>query len=779
MESLLLTKSNLRKNKGLSIGISLLILCLSLLLSAALIILFDFIPDVDRQKEKLNAKDATVLVTRIPNDLGSNYFGGVLNNDVEELSTSTGVGIQYGIKYGSGEVTPFIFVSSFERMKDKQIGKTEIVEEDNSITDNYCYIQYQFHTGGGYNIGETFTLKMPGVDYEYVIKGYVNNFNLGTYNNAMSILLLSEEELSKLEAKYPENKTIEIDYDLLDGVDPIKFCNRLELELASNNIRPEFHTITSDTTASNRTFISVLFVSSFLSTSLILLFVVTLMISNIISNYIKQNMKSIGVLKAVGYHSSTIKLSLISQFCLLSFTGVILGSSLVYLLMPILNKALVAQYGMPYSVSFSFPSFIISVSAVLLFTLLIVLLFTRKISKIEPIVALKDGIETHNFKRNIIPFSKSKFGLNITLALKSLFNNVKQHIITFIVIIFLTFAGVMALIMLENMALNTNVSILTFETCNGVISTDVEKKNEVYDYLKNREDITNVKFMVTISVIDSDDMSLSLYLTDDINKLNNKKVCYKGRLPKYDNEVMVSGKYAKAYGLNVGSDITFKYAGKSYTYLITGLCQTVNNGGREALLSTEAFSHLRSVESFPGYYWFDTTGDTNQIIDEVKGIYGEHITSTMNFNDAISGSLSIFIVISWVMVGIIITMTTLVILLVLYLLMKTLIHNKRFEYGILKSIGYTSKDLIIQNAVSFMPSIILGTIISCVASSFIANPYLTLIMGMFGVMQSNFTVPVGLVMILAVFQIGISFLFAVMLSRKIKYLEPYKLLIEE
>ena len=151
----------------------------------------------------------------------------------------------------------------------------------------------------------------------------------------------------------------------------------------------------------------------------------------------------------------------------------------------------------------------------------------------------------------------------------------------------------------------------------------------------------------------------------------------------------------------------------------------------------------------------------------------------MNLNDAISGSMSIFVVISWAMVGIILTMTAVVVLVVLYLLMKNLIHNKRYEFGILKSIGYTSKDLIIQNSLSFMPSIILGTIISCIVSSFIANPYLTMIMSMFGVMQSNFTIPAGLVVLLAIFQIGISFLFAVLLSRRIKDLEPYKLLIEE
>ena len=131
------------------------------------------------------------------------------------------------------------------------------------------------------------------------------------------------------------------------------------------------------------------------------------------------------------------------------------------------------------------------------------------------------------------------------------------------------------------------------------------------------------------------------------------------------------------------------------------------------------------------------------------------------------------------MMIIILVMTTFVILLVLYLLMKNMIHNKRYEYGVLKSLGYTSKELILQNSLSFMPSIIIGTILSAIISSLIAHPYLTLVMSMFGIMQANMSVPVLFIVLLVIFEIGISFVFSLLLSRKIKYLEPYKLLIAE
>ena len=111
MNNLLLMKSNFRKSRGISVGITILILFASLLLSAALIILFDFVPNSDIQKEKLNAGDTTVLVTTNIAGIDDNFVSNTLSSEFKEYEYSTGVGIQYDVKYGSGSVTPFVFIS--------------------------------------------------------------------------------------------------------------------------------------------------------------------------------------------------------------------------------------------------------------------------------------------------------------------------------------------------------------------------------------------------------------------------------------------------------------------------------------------------------------------------------------------------------------------------------------------------------------------------------------------------------------------------------------------
>ncbi len=128
---------------------------------------------------------------------------------------------------------------------------------------------------------------------------------------------------------------------------------------------------------------------------------------------------------------------------------------------------------------------------------------------------------------------------------------------------------------------------------------------------------------------------------------------------------------------------------------------------------------------------------------------------------------------------IIMSLSFVVILLILYLLMKTFIGKRRKDYGILKATGYTSRNIIFQNAISFMPSIIFSVIISSIISYFIANSYLETITKSFGVMKLTFDVPIDLIIIMGIGFIVISYLITLFLSLKLRKIEPYNLLKDE
>lgn len=138
-----------------------------------------------------------------------------------------------------------------------------------------------------------------------------------------------------------------------------------------------------------------------------------------------------------------------------------------------------------------------------------------------------------------------------------------------------------------------------------------------------------------------------------------------------------------------------------------------------------------------------------------------------------------FINMANLMVVIISIITGSIIILVLYLLMKTLIYNRRYEYGILKALGYKSKDLIIQNVLSFILTITLATIIGTIISYYATNPYIGMMMSPFGVMKCTMDLPLELLIITILFMNGISIISTIIMSLKIKTIEPKNLLVGE
>lgn len=777
MKEWLLSKSNIRNSKGLTIGLIILIILATSFLNIMLVIFTDFTGNAEKNAIKLNSEDAYILLNGDISKIEDNYIESLINDDVQNYEVIRTVGFLTATPYGEGTVTPLVLLENAETALNCEIGKTEIIEEDLAILSEYIYLPYQYHTGGNYNIGDDYELKILDKIYNFKIKGFTNNIITGSYNCGTINAIVDDITYNKIIENTQEPwKYIYIKFDLKPEVDSTKFVNEISNKVSKENSLVTITYYTLEDALYSRTFISIVLGVSFLVISLIILIIVFLMLANNISNYIKENIKTLGVIKAIGYTGKNIKLSFVLQFVIITIVGCLIGIILSYLMLPSIIKIMVSQIGIPYTISFNLVSSITTILSLITIIILTVLFIVRKINRIQPITALREGIETHSFKKNRVELEKTKLPINISLALKTMFTNIKQNIATFIIVFFLVFAGVIALVMFQNFSVKPKLSLLTFEIFDGAISTDGDTDKSVYNYIKSLDGVNNTRLISTINV-ETENVKLLTYIMDDTNQLNNKDVCYKGRLPKYDNEIAISGKYCKKYNYNIGDEIEIGRGDIKEKFLITGFVQTTNNNGQEAVILSDGIEKIVGT-TYDKLYYFDTEDATNvnECIEKVKNEFGDRISLTVNFEEVVKGSISVFKTISNAMVVIMMTICGLVILLVLYLLIKTLIISKKKDYGILKALGYTSKNIIVQNAISFMPSIILSVIISCIVSCFIVNPYLTLIMSTFGVMKVTFEIPVTLVICMGIGFVILSFIFALVLSLRIKKIEPYKLL---
>lgn len=789
-KALLLTKSNLRKNRGSSIGLFLLIMIATCLIGISLLIFLDCYPTAAKEAVRLNGGDGYITVSQNLEGLTDEKIEELIAADTDRYYAYHNISFDtQPLKFGDGEVVIAVSIndsSAFER----PMNTFEVVKEDTSISSDYVYLPYQFYTAGGFNIGDTYEFENTGKKYSFKIKGFTNVVYGGCNNNGRFAFVVDDNSYARIwDDAHEKYENIEIIYDLKDGVQVGGFKISTSNEILKINPAAVVAGTDINQDIGNRTFIGLIIAVSILVLTSLIVFAIAMMLANSISNYIKENMKTLGALKAIGYTGKDIKSSLVLWFTMIAAVASVIGIVLAYTLMPLFASIVVGQMGIPYQIAFNPLATIIPVGFVVLFTLIVTFISAAKIAKILPIVALREGVESHNFKKNHVALHKTSLSLNSSLAMKTFLGNMKQNVITFIVIGCMVFCCVISLLMYENFNRHPKLDILTTELCAGVVAADLESKDEVLEYLGKRDDVKNIREIINLTVYYNDQEGLFTYIVKDPSKMNNTNLCYKGRLPEFDNEVAISGSFAKAYGFDIGDEIKLDYGNSSYSYLISGFIQTTNNAGREALFTYKAAGHIIDLDSIPGWYWFDIANEsedtevnkeaTNKIIEECEDEYGYHIIKTMNFYDVIGGSMTTFKNISTIMLILMCSISVVVIALILYLLIKSLVYHKRKDYGIYKALGYTSGSLMLQTAMSFMPAVIASVIVFSVGSYYVANPYMSTFMRFFGLMKCNFPIPVPGVVMIAVGLAVVSFFLALLQTRRIKKIEAYNMLIAE
>ncbi|MBP5249782.1 MAG: ABC transporter permease, partial [Lachnospiraceae bacterium] len=509
----------------------------------------DAYPTAEKEAKKLDAGDGYLWINKDIKGIDDAFIDELFKKDAKRYEAVHCLGYNnISLPFGKGTVAPGLAVNDSSAFR-KTINRTEVIVEDTSVSEPYIYLPYQFYTSGGEKIGDVYSFELMGAKYDANVRGFTNTTYFGCNNTGMYEFILDDGTFAALwEKDSPTAETIVVSFELKDGVKAGSFKIEVGNKVISRNPDAIALAALLPETLSGKSFMSLILAVSFLTVTSIVVVVITMMLTNCISNYIRENMKTIGALKAMGYTGRDIARSLHVLFTLLAVVGSIVGAGLSYTLMPVMAKIVVGQMGVPYKVSFVPVCSLIPVIFIVFFTFFVTALSAKKIGKIDPIVALRDGIGTHNFRKNHVRLDRSSFGLTLSLAAKTLFTNLKQNMITFFVTGLLMFLCVVGLLMYENFNRKPQLGILTFETCGGVAAFDHEVKEEALSFLEERGDISNIRRMIQLNLNYHNEERFVTYVFDDVSKMNNKNVCYKGRLPKYDNEIALSGKFASEYG---------------------------------------------------------------------------------------------------------------------------------------------------------------------------------------------------------------------------------------
>ena len=206
------------------------------------------------------------------------------------------------------------------------------------------------------------------------------------------------------------------------------------------------------------------------------------------------------------------------------------------------------------------------------------------------------------------------------------------------------------------------------------------------------------------------------------------------------------------------------------------MTQVTNYLGRDGLLTRLGYERLGELANTSYYINLVKGTDIDAFNAQIKEKFAGNINTTINVDANIEAAGTVYVSLMTIIVIAIIVLSAIIIAFVLYLLVRTMLNNKKRDYGILKSLGFTTGQLVLQTALSFMPAIILSTVVGLILSSVLVNPLLSLFMSGLGIVKCTFTVPIAFNIIAGIGLILVSFGIACLLSMKIKKIAPRNLL---
>lgn len=774
----LIARANMRKAKGQTAAIVVLILLAAVMLNLWLMLSTDYQANFARYHKKLNAEHVTLAVDDSSGEV-RDYLSETLaaDADVQEFRLDACMHMTGSFTYNGGNMNGWFVFFDKQTALTRSIGKIEIVEDGDASSGVYLPMIYKTDDIA---VGGNIEILIGSHAVTYPVCGFFNSLMLGSHNCTLTQIVLTADRYDELAQSGYAPKATLCSVRLDDVGKNQTFEARLKSTVTKrfpnvNLVGNNYDIVVQARYISQGITSVILSVMAFL----ILLIAVVVIAANIV-NYIQVNIKNLGALKAVGYMSRQLVGALLFQFLGLTLLTALLGTGLAYCIFPAVNTMMIAQTGIPYAMRFLPVPILVSLAILCGAVALFVWLSARKIKKIEAITALRAGVETHNFKRNHVPLSTTKAPLHLALALKTTLSGVKHNITVCITMLVLSLVVVFSGLMTENMLVDMTpfLNLIVGETADSCISVTADAEAEFLQTVDADECVEKAYLYTSLNVSHVDGAELLSTVSDDFSRVNNQNVLYKGRFPKFDNEIAIAAKYAKEKGFKVGNEIEITANGNTETYLICGLTQITNNLGRDCLLTREGYERLGTLTNVSYYINLTDGTDIDAFNAAMQGRLGENVNTVINIDKTIRGSAGVYVSLMTLIVVVILVLSVVIVAFVLYLLVRTLLNNKMRDYGILKSLGFTTGQLVLQTALSFMPAIVLASVVGLTVGCFVINPLMSLFLSSMGIVKCTFSVPILFVVSAGLGLILLSFGIACLLSLKIKKITPRALLNE-
>lgn len=609
----------------------------------------------------------------------------------------------------------FIFV-----MSDKEVSINIFDENNQKIEDikrGYVYITPTFARHIGVKTGDKIEVTINDTAKEYTVN-IAKDIICGSDMMGLTRLFINDSEYKEI----LENNNLS---EMFNYSMELKDISKFETEYIKTGINAI--NITNDTL--RMTYMMDMIIAGILMVVSVCLIIISLIILKFsISFTINEEFREIGIMKAIGIQNKKIRVIYIVKYFVLSVAGGVIGFEISIPFGSLLREAVAENIVMKNNIW----NIIINAVCVLLVILFIIyksFRATKRIKKMKPIAAVRNGATGERFRANgLISLNRIPFKPVVFMAINDITSKWKQF-----GILAVTFAMGLILIIIPINIVNTLESS-EFLPAFSLVASDVYLSNGTRLTGGSREEISanleeikekladngidakvymEVLFSVNASKDDKFCSAMSLVGVGDVK--STEYAYMKGNAPIYENEVGISYVTADKLAADIGDYIVINTGAGEKEFLVTAIFQTmVNMGNSIRFYENAELSYEQAVAKLAVQIKYTNNMDKEEAYEKIAELFPEYkIQDSKSYINETMGGISTQIDnVKYLIVAVVIVIN----ILVAVLIEKILLTKEKGEIGLLKCIGFNIKFLMhwqmLRMTMAAFIGIVIGTLLS-------------------------------------------------------------------
>lgn len=603
------------------------------------------------------------------------------------------------------------------------------------------------------NIGDKIVIKFGNTSKEFTVKEIAKDPVFGSGLMGIKRMFISDADFTDIVSNNPDEAyTMLCYFTAKDNVSQ----EDIQKSYAASNTSPYFEF--SGDTIKFSYIMDLISAAAMVVVSIFLILIAFLLLNFTIGFTVQEDFKEIGIMKAIGLKNINIKLMYLVKYLFIAVTGAIVGFVLSFQFEKIIGTT-ITNHIVLKSGRNNFVLALISVIVIVVITMLFCYGCTNKISKLSAIDSIRNGSNGERYsKSSKLSLHKSnKFNISSFLAINDILSNVKKFIILAVTFVFGTAIIIIPIDVLNTFRDKDFITSFGFTKIDCIVSQNyisnnlLGKDREESDKIVNdiEEEIKSYGYdvdlfqelFITVQIYNEDkNEAMNIY---SVFSPDNDKDDYEltsGSMAQDENELMLSGKAAKYYNVEVGDTIHCVANGEDKEYIVSATYESMNNTGFSLRFSKKFDCDFSKVEMRYIFGEFSGLSDKeiNSAINTINSKNSEYnFTNTQDFIESMVGNIyKQFNLIKAVIIGIVLLINVLI----TCLIVKMMLSKESSEIAIMKAIGITERNIeawqIKRIGLLLIISIILGIVFAIVSGNILSK----FIFGMMGVNNLKLTI---------------------------------------